>query len=187
MRRLILFLSFAIFFAGCSFSVKNPDTSDTKISENQATPIAQSNSTAVAKVPYCPLTLPPNPSFIPPGPYLKSLTGQFWYGSDSFWTSLPLDGQWNDLPHFPEGYTQKIFWWGVEFDLQSEPEPDLQVTGKRLDAPAPALEASRATNAYASDIGSAMLVGVDFPTLGCWEITGKYQNNTLTFVIRIDK
>jgi hypothetical protein len=28
-----------------------------------------------------------------------------------------------------------------------------------------------------------MLVGVDFPTLGCWKITGKYAGAELSFVI----
>jgi hypothetical protein len=28
-----------------------------------------------------------------------------------------------------------------------------------------------------------MLVGVDFPDPGCWEITGEYLGQTLTFVV----
>jgi hypothetical protein len=59
----------------------------------------------------------------------------------------------------------------------------LIVTGERLDASAPLLVASRATNAYADDIDSAMLVGVDLPTLGCWKITGKYADAELSFVV----
>jgi hypothetical protein len=30
-----------------------------------------------------------------------------------------------------------------------------------------------------------MLVGVDFPTEGCWEITGAYEGNKLSFVVLI--
>jgi hypothetical protein len=52
-----------------------------------------------------------------------------------------------------------------------------------LDAPAPPLIGSKGTNAYAGDIGSAMLVGVDFPTLGCWKITGQYADAELSFVV----
>jgi hypothetical protein len=90
---------------------------------------------------------------------------------------------WSDLPHNPEGYTQKLFWWSEFFSLKNEPEPDLMVFGKRLDEEAPALKVSKATNASAADIGSAMLVGVDFPTAGCWEITGQYKNSELSFVV----
>jgi hypothetical protein len=64
-----------------------------------------------------------------------------------------------------------------------EPEPALIVTGERLDAQAPPLTSSQATNAYASDIGSAMLTGVDLPTLGCWRITGRYGTAELSFVV----
>jgi hypothetical protein len=30
-----------------------------------------------------------------------------------------------------------------------------------------------------------MLLGVDFPALGCWKITGKYVGAELSFVIRV--
>ncbi len=64
-----------------------------------------------------------------------------------------------------------------------EPQPALVVTGRRLDAPAPPLAASRATHAIAGDIGLAMLVGVRLPTPGCWEITGEYAGTPLSFVV----
>jgi hypothetical protein len=28
-----------------------------------------------------------------------------------------------------------------------------------------------------------MVVGIDIPTLGCWKITGHYEDEELTFVI----
>jgi hypothetical protein len=28
-----------------------------------------------------------------------------------------------------------------------------------------------------------MLTGINFPTLGCWEITGRYKDEALTFVV----
>ncbi|RPJ23776.1 MAG: hypothetical protein EHM33_19875 [Chloroflexi bacterium] len=130
------------------------------------------------------MTVPQNPQFTPTSPYSNpGFEGQFWYGSHSLWTALPKDGAWFGLPHNPEGYTQKLFWWREGYFWNKEPEPDLTVTGERLDASAPPLIVSKATNAYADDISSAMLVGVDFPTLGCWRITGKYADAELSFVI----
>jgi hypothetical protein len=32
-----------------------------------------------------------------------------------------------------------------------------------------------------------MVVGIDFPTLGCWEITGHYEDDELTFVVWVSK
>jgi hypothetical protein len=133
----------------------------------------------------CPITTLQNPSFTAPAPYSSDApwSNQFWYGTQFLWTALPIDGIWSSLPHNPEGYTQKVFWWREGYVWTEEPEPDLLVTGERLDASVPPLIASKATNAYASDIGSAMLVGVDFPALGCWKITGKYKDAELSFVV----
>ena len=98
-------------------------------------------------------------------------------GDEAAWTMLRADGRWWHLPHTEAGYTQKVFWW------REEPQPELTVTGRRLDGPAPPLRASRATNAFHPSFGSAMLVGVDTPTLGCWEITGRYGGHELSFVV----
>jgi len=132
----------------------------------------------------CPITVPQNPPFVPPVPYdSMGFEGEFWYGSSSLWTAVRQNGIWEALPHNPEGYTQKAFWWRDGYVWSQEPQPALKVTGERLDAVAPPLHVSEATNASASDIGSAMLVGVDMPTLGCWKITGKYADTELSFVV----
>lgn len=132
----------------------------------------------------CPITVPPDPPFTPPAPYDSlGFEGEFWYGSSSLWTAVRENGTWEALPHNPEGYTQKIFWWRDGYVWTEEPEPELTVIAERLDAKVPPVHASKATNAYASDIGSAMLVGIDLPTLGCWKITGKYADAELSFVV----
>ena len=132
----------------------------------------------------CPLTVPQNPPFTPPAPYDSlGFEGEFWYGSNSLWTAVRENGTWEALPHNPEGYTQKVFWWRDGYVWTEEPEPALTVTAERLDAPSPLIHASNATNASASDIGSAMLVGIDLPTHGCWKITGKYGDAELSFVV----
>jgi len=57
--------------------------------------------------------------------------------------------------------------------------------GRRIDGPAPRIRASTATNAFAEDIGSSILVGVEIPAAGCWQITGHLKGVTLSFVVRI--
>jgi hypothetical protein len=37
----------------------------------------------------------------------------------------------------------------------------------------------------ADDTGEAMLTGVEFPTLGCWEVSAEYKKSELTFVVWI--
>ena len=153
-------------------------------SDNQA--IASTGATITPNdLKSCPVTQLPNSQFIAPPPYPQDAPApsQFWYGTDHLWTMLPKDGVWAALPHNPEGYTQKVFWWRKGYSWRDEPQPQLTLTGQRLDAPAPPLNVSAATNAFAEDIQSAMLVGVDFPTLGCWEITGRYGDSKLSFVV----
>jgi hypothetical protein len=132
----------------------------------------------------CPITVPPEPPFVPPPPYDQlGFEGEFWYGSNALWTAARHNGTWEALPHNPGGYTQKVFWWREGYVWTEEPEPNLEVTAERLDAEAPSVHVLKGTNAYAADIGSAMLVGVDLPTLGCWKITGKYGGTELSFVV----
>ena len=95
---------------------------------------------------------------------------------------LQASGIWSNLPHSNAGYTQKVFWWAQDYHVNTEPIPKLMVTGRRLDADTSPLVASNATNAMA-DFGTDMLVGVDIPTPGCWEITGDYKGHEVSFVV----
>ncbi|OLC48832.1 MAG: hypothetical protein AUH82_02255 [Chloroflexi bacterium 13_1_40CM_4_65_13] len=132
----------------------------------------------------CPITKPPQPPFVPPTPYPGPAPGRgFWYGTPALWTALEGSGTWDRLPFQGGGYTQKVFWWRDGYDWRTETSPKLFVSGLRVDGPAKALVASSATNAFASDIGSAMLVGVEMPAAGCWEITGHYKEQRLSFVV----
>ncbi|HUG35295.1 MAG TPA: hypothetical protein VMJ90_11040, partial [Anaerolineales bacterium] len=135
----------------------------------------------------CPVTTTAMLPFEAPEPYspVAPWEGIFWFGTEGLWTALHDDGVWAGLPLNPDGYTQKIMWWSDFYILADEPEPALVVSGRRLDGDAPALRFYGATNAMAKDIGEAMLTGVEFPTLGCWEVTGRYKKSGLTFVVWI--
>jgi hypothetical protein len=157
-----------------------------KTLEDDPTPAAQIKEQPATPPVDCPVTTSEEHAlFKAPQPYSTDAPwdGIFWFGSKNLWTALDTDGIWEALPHNPEGYTQKIFWWSDLYVLRDELEPALEVIGRRLDAEAPPLKFGRATNAYAADIGDAMLTGVDFPTLGCWEITAHYKKTGLTFVV----
>lgn len=144
----------------------------------------------------CPVTQAPEKPFYPPDPdpaqgeglpqrasSLGSFEAYFWYGSEALWTQLRRDGVWRELPHTPRGYTQKIFFSRAGYDWREEPLPGLTISGRRLDAAGPTFEELEATNGYHPDIGSFMLIGVDIPAAGCWEMTGHYQGQDLSFVV----
>jgi hypothetical protein len=81
--------------------------------------------------------------------------------------------------------TEKTAWGSVDFDLRKEPYPDLKVTGRRLDGDAPPLLTTEATNALTgpTTANAEMVVGVYVPTPGCWEITGEYRGQKLSYVV----
>jgi hypothetical protein len=191
-----IFLSLTVIIsllAGCAgrpteIKTITPTLSAQKV-EPTLTPESASTTAAevVSNIPLgsCPITIPQVSLFIAPAPYSATppWPNQFWYGSKSLWVALPTNAIWSSLPLNPEGYTQKIPWWRDGYVWDVEPEPPLLVTGERLDDQAPPLNASTANGSYAADMGSAMMMGVDFPTLGCWKITGKYKDAELSFVV----
>lgn len=134
----------------------------------------------------CPVTQQPAEPFIPPDPYSPAYPydGYVWYGTPELWTDIPVDGRWYGLPYSEgKGYTQKIVFWNESYDWQSEPQPEFTLTGQRLDGDASSFKTDHATNGYHPDVGAFILTGVELPTLGCWEITGRYQGAELTFVV----
>jgi hypothetical protein len=69
----------------------------------------------------------------------------------------------------------KWWWWRAGGQLEIE--------GRRLDAPAPPLGA-HVPGGYFGDFQATGLV---FPTEGCWEVTGRVADRSLTFVVRVVK
>jgi len=123
----------------------------------------------------CPVTRPENSSFVPSAA-IALFPGRFWYGTPALSVQPRLDG-------IGRVGSDKVFWWSDGYDWRTAPQPNLAVTGRRLDGPGSPVVDSPATHALnGTDIGVAMLVGVSIPTPGCWEITGTYAGTTLRFV-----
>lgn len=133
----------------------------------------------------CPVTLAPTVPFTPDGEREMGQNDKsFWLGTDKLWISLPKAGEvWGWGPRAPgsRDLTAKVFWGSVDFDYRRK-EYDLKVTGRRIDGDAPPLWVDRVTNALFVP-HAAMLTGVYVPTPGCWEITGEYHGEKLSFVV----
>lgn len=133
----------------------------------------------------CPVTIAPAVPFTPPGPYPYEVGEEsFWLGTEKLWIEVSKSGIWEGwIPPGPDApLTAKTFWWSVDYDPHREGNADLKVTGRRLDGEAPPLLANKTTNAFAPP-ATAMLAGVRVPTPGCWEITGDYKGQKLSFVV----
>lgn len=132
----------------------------------------------------------PGPAFTPPTPYLASPPMAYdsvWYGDAHLWTMLDIGGEtWGPwLFGTPPGLPQKTFWWSADWhpDQTGEWEPAITVTGRRLDGPG-TFTFGPGTNASA-DFGTAMLVGIDIPSYGCWKLTAEYRKATLSYVVSV--
>jgi len=134
---------------------------------------------------HCPVTKPPYPAFVPPPPARAKETLRFWLGTNALWTSLYEDGIWRGIVS-PSGTRDKFWWWreGWEFDTDLRAnEPGLIITARRIDGDAPIVSKPRVTNAELGGKSWAMLLMLEIPTSGCWEITGNYRSEYVSMVV----
>jgi hypothetical protein len=126
----------------------------------------------------CLATLPSGVALGKPFPASES-----WYGSESLAVILPSGGIWTGMGA-EHRYRDKLFWWSHGYRPGSE--SNMVVRGRRLDRDAPPADISRTTNAHSPSLGGwTMLVAVEFPSPGCWEITGEYLGQKLSFVVSV--
>lgn len=118
----------------------------------------------------CPVTAPNGSQ--PPG---EEADLDYFYGNGEIWTAFWPDGVIIIPPDRvePDGsLSMKFPWWrGVSGQLE--------ITGRRLDAEAPALEADIPDGYGETGFQATALV---FASPGCWEVTGKVGDSSLTFV-----
>ena len=168
-RALFLALAAALVVAGCSAG--SDDTDTRPAGETESPSLA---SAAPPRPGICPLTLPNERT-----PHGQANAGMN-HGNGRLWTTM-----W---PHnvliasgsyiLPNGSVWiKWPWW-------RSVRGRLSVTGRRLDADAPALTAD-----IPSGYGNRGFQpsGLTFPTEGCWRITGAVGDARLTFVTLVLK
>ena len=124
----------------------------------------------------CPVTQPNGD--VPPGAGNPEYGG---YGNDALWTNLWMWGE-GPVPVQPvpgePGRTRGPGKWAWYRYVPGE----LTIEGRRLDAPAPPLRASVPDGYGATGF---QVSGLDFPTPGCWEVTGRVGDASLTFVVLV--
>ncbi len=157
-----------------------------------------SESFLAQKIPEtCPVTKADHSSFVPPYPYPADNFGGFWFGTYRLWTALPSNGIWT-VAYFsttdPASGNKvewwryaKVSWWRQGYDWHVDGAPRLKVTGRRLDSTAPPLVADDANAVGIKFPKVYMMDSLYFPTLGCWEITGRYEDDELNFVVWVAK
>ena len=143
----------------------------------------------------CPSTTASDPLF--------GAASEGWYGTDSLAASLPPSGVWPTTGPRAR-IAVKLFWRSVGFSPLYYPQPELKVSIENLSGGPVTAIAYGPTSAYPmgdtrnlsdseldaitreaelSDEKWLMLTGMHFPDPGCWEITGEYLGQKLTFIV----
>ena len=122
----------------------------------------------------CPVTLPNGHN--PPG---QGLTSKLSHGNGRLWVEL-----------YPRGIIRPAYYGrarpngaiAIKFPWTRGVPGHLEITGRRLDADAPALR-SWIPGGYGRT--GFQSTGVIFPTTGCWEMTGRVGSASLTVVTKV--
>ena len=131
----------------------------------------------------CPVTKASEQTFVAPAPWEPDV----WFGTERLWTRVQMWEYWRkDQRGY---YVPKLAWFGSSFDWTlehwSKGPSLLTLTGRRLDGPSMPLIFDGANNAYIPGKGPFITAGAHVPSAGCWEITGHYNSENLTFVVKI--
>jgi TonB family protein len=132
--------------------------------------------------PECRITLPRDGSFAPPFP-VPMLAGpdRFYFGTEKLWTLLPSDGTWRGSPSRTPGdfvYGDKLPWFRVHPAFSGG--GPLTIVGKRLDGSGPSFTETWGRFGLA---GEMIVGGIHIPVFGCWQVTGHYQDQELSFTV----
>ena len=174
------------FFALLSSQVPSSLSAQTSIDQS-----AEETAQRDALPANCRVTLPSDGVFEPPSPvfgWSSSRTpDQFLFGTAALWTVLPADGTLHGYgPEKPGdfAYNGKIGWYRYHAPFLDQDGP-VSLKGKKLDGPAPTFIETHESTSYPGKDGSpAMIVmGMDVPVFGCWEFTGHYKDQDVTFTI----
>jgi len=137
----------------------------------------------------CRVTLPADGVFEPPSLVLvgpSRTPDRFFFGSEGLWTALPADGTLRGSgPEKPGdfAYHGNSSWFRTHAPFLEQDGP-VSLKGKRLDGPAPSFIETYPGTAHPGEDGNAMIVmGMDIPIFGCWEFTGHYKDQDVTFTI----
>lgn len=142
---------------------------------------AQSGTPVQVATPFeCPVTQPNGQM----PPESGNAYGRGWgdYGNELLWTSLWMWGEGaihvpNEAHLRPNGRVIELNWAWFRYVPGK-----LTIEGHHLDAPAEPMTAS-VPDGYGE--AGVQVSGITFPSAGCWEITGRLGDDSLTFVIEV--
>lgn len=191
MRKSAVSLLFVLAVAACSPAVPpsatsapamlaTEDTASSRPTEPTRTPTPSASAPApspltLADAAKCPVTRPMGLGV--PGTDRPFAESPLAFGNADMWVvPVQMDGIFradSRSVQSDDSISTKFGWWRVAPGA-------LAITGRRLDASAPPVHATIPDGYGDSGYQSS---GVNFPTEGCWEVTGTVGSSSLTFVV----
>jgi hypothetical protein len=135
----------------------------------------------------CPVTrATPETRFTPPLPSASRDFGDasFWFGTHALFTHLSADGRWRGQKS-SSGTRNKLFIHRKNPEWLMEHPHQLVVTALRLDGDQRMINFPRINNAIMGK-EVAMLLMLELPEAGCWQVTANYKSDSLAFVTWVD-
>jgi hypothetical protein len=106
-----------------------------------------------------------------------------WYGNGLLWAGLTADGIYavpQDRVAADGSIGNKLLW------ATTPPWRAPTVSGERLDAPAPPLRVLAVNRGSFSSAGNpSYMSAVSFPTAGCWRLTARVDDVSLSYVVEV--
>lgn len=135
----------------------------------------------------CPVTLHPNVAPLASQTAALSLPGFLVpYGQPELWTTIPRSGSWSSSTSTTGGRFIRTFWYSDRWSIADEPSPSISVSAGRLGG-GDSVTGSAAVNARSRELGDSMIVSLDLPSGGCWQITATYRDQSLSYAVWIDR
>lgn len=131
----------------------------------------------------CPVSIP---NMEDPDGAMKSNKYFGWYGSPKLAAMIPWDGQWLGMGA-EHNFRNKFWWWREEYRANSNWERQLTLSVRNMEN-GHVFTAGDATNARTGSDDynwHSMLLALEFPAAGCWEITGRFADDTLVIVVQV--
>jgi hypothetical protein len=148
----------------------------------QSTAVPASASFPLRPKSPCPVTLPMDE--VPPGSNKPS--EPMYYGNEALWTVLWRQGRIVFEPGGP-GFVLPDGSLGMKWGWVPLVPGDLTIEGRRLDGPAAPLQSDIGGMARTESGQGFYPTYLIFPTPGCWQVTGRVGDATLTFVTLVVK
>ena len=134
----------------------------------------------------CEITRPPAQPLVPPKtfPSRPASANYFWYGSDGLWVRLRTDGLWQG-GHTESGTVDRFWWWRANNDWLRENRRQLRVSVTRVGGGDEGAFVSTVREGHFPG-GPAMATMITLPP-GCWNIRGRYKDDSVSFVVLVER